>query len=285
MSDLMTVVLPGDDVPPDDLPKAQNKKKALKLGPGLRHIPPETITTTIAGALVTDARKNAAWIEYNSGRVSALPSAPISVQPIVILDHVCHSRPRQAVPSGGSIGTQLTLQQYLASVGDLVIATVLSSTSEHFNCYITPHTHTAALPHLAFEGANRKNQKKLPPHSLVYARIVNSGKDSIPEITCVDASTGKGEGLGPLNGGMVFKISLSMARRLLAGRKGGVSVLEGLSEKMGFEVAIGRNGMLWVDAGSVKATLAVGRAVQEADEQGLGEKGQKKAVDRALKKI
>jgi exosome complex component RRP40 len=41
----------------------------LKLGPGLRHIPPSTVVTTIAGALVTDNKKNAASIEFNSGRV------------------------------------------------------------------------------------------------------------------------------------------------------------------------------------------------------------------------
>lgn len=70
MSVSSIIVLPGDEIPRDALPKAQNEKKALKLGPGLRHIPPNTITTTIAGALVTDSKKNAAYIEYNSGRVS-----------------------------------------------------------------------------------------------------------------------------------------------------------------------------------------------------------------------
>lgn len=83
----------------------------------------------------------------------------------------------------------------------------------------------------------------------------------------------------------MFKISLGMARRLLAGKKGGVVVLEGLSEKMGFEVAIGRNGVLWVDGGNVKNTLAVGRAVQEVDEQALDERGQRKVVERVLKKL
>jgi exosome complex component RRP40 len=69
MSVSTTVVLPGDEIPVESLPQAQNKKKALTLGPGLRHIPPSTITTSVAGALVTDNKKNAAWVEYNSGRV------------------------------------------------------------------------------------------------------------------------------------------------------------------------------------------------------------------------
>lgn len=157
-----------------------------------------------------------------------------------------------------------------------------TSTGEAFNCFITPHTPLAILPHLSFEGATKKTRPQLSTNALVYARVLNPGKESMPELTCVDAS-GKGDGLGPLKGGMVFKISLGMARRLLAGKKGGVTLLEGLSEKIGFEVAVGRNGMLWVEGGSVKVTLAVGRAVQEVDEQALGEKGQKKVVEKTLK--
>ncbi|KAF2192500.1 hypothetical protein K469DRAFT_731023 [Zopfia rhizophila CBS 207.26] len=242
MSAKSTVVLPGDEIPASSLPKSPNKNRPLTLGPGLRHIPPNTIATTVAGALATDSRKNAAWIEYNSGR-------------------------------------------YLPITGDLVIATVQTSAAESFNCHITPNTPFATLPHLAFEGVTRKTRPQLTFNSLVYARILNAGKDTSPEITCANPSTGKSEGLGPLKGGMVFKISLGMARRLLAGRKGGVTVLDGLSEKVGFEVAIGRNGVLWVDGGSVKTTLAVGRAVQEVDEQALGEKGQKKVVERVLKNL
>lgn len=84
---------------------------------------------------------------------------------------------------------------------------------------------------------------------------------------------------------MIFDVSLGMARRLLAGAKGGVTVLEALGEKIGFEITVGRNGVLHVDGGSVKATLAIGRAIQEVDEQALGEKAQKKLADRVLKSL
>jgi exosome complex component RRP40 len=66
---MATLVLPGDEIPPSALPTGTGKRKTLKLGPGLRHIPPNTVVTTIAGALVTDDRKNAASVESNSGRV------------------------------------------------------------------------------------------------------------------------------------------------------------------------------------------------------------------------
>lgn len=67
-----TVVLPGDLIPPHALPIGTGKKKTLTLGPGLRHIPPDTVVTTIAGALVTDNKKNAASVDFNSGRVCFL---------------------------------------------------------------------------------------------------------------------------------------------------------------------------------------------------------------------
>jgi exosome complex component RRP40 len=66
---MATLVLPGDTIPPSALPTGTGKRKTLKLGPGLRHIPPNTVVTTIAGALTTDDRKNAASVEFNSGRV------------------------------------------------------------------------------------------------------------------------------------------------------------------------------------------------------------------------
>lgn len=62
-------VLPGDELDAASLPS--HPTLPIKLGPGLRHIPPSTITPTVAGQLCTDARKNAIWIEYNGGRVSA----------------------------------------------------------------------------------------------------------------------------------------------------------------------------------------------------------------------
>jgi exosome complex component RRP40 len=84
---------------------------------------------------------------------------------------------------------------------------------------------------------------------------------------------------------MVFTISLGMARRLLAGSKGGITFPDALGEKVGFEITVGRNGILHVDGGSVKATLAIGQALQEVDAQALGEKAQKKLAERVLKSL
>ncbi|KAF2820017.1 exosome complex exonuclease-like protein Rrp40 [Ophiobolus disseminans] len=236
-----TLVLPGDEIAPGALPTGTGKRKTLKLGPGLRHIPPNTIVSTVAGALVTNSKKNAASVEYNSGR-------------------------------------------YLPYPGDLVIATVNGSAAENFNCLLTPNTPPAALPHLAFEGATKKTRPQLPPASLVYCRVVSAGKDSAPELTCMDPATGKGEGLGLLKGGMVFKISLGMARRLLT-PKGDLVLLESLGGKVGFEVTVGRNGLVHVDGGAVKTTLAIGQAIQTVDDRALDDVAQKKLAADVMKKV
>jgi exosome complex component RRP40 len=110
-----------------------------------------------------------------------------------------------------------------------------------------------------------------------------------PELECVSASTGKSEGLGPLNGGMVFNISLGMARRLMMAKpaeQGSVIVLDELgAQGVAFEIAVGRNGKVWVDSKSVKATLAVGKAIQETDRKRLGVEEQKKFVRKLVKDL
>jgi exosome complex component RRP40 len=234
-----TILLPGDTVPAGALPTG--KRKTLKLGPGLRHIPPDAVVATVGGALATDSKKNAASVEYNSGK-------------------------------------------YLPYRGDLVIATVNGSAAESFNCLLTPNTPPATLPHLAFEGATKKTRPQLLPTSLVYSRVVSSGKDLPPELTCVDPATGKGEGLGLLKGGMLFNVSLGMARRLLS-PKGEVALLELLGGKVGFEVTVGRNGLVHVDGGNVKTTLAVGQAIQAVDERALGDTGQKRLAAEVIKNL
>ena len=64
-----TLVFPGEVISPDILPIPSNPALPLKLGPGLRHVLPSTITSTLAGPLCIDRKKNAIWVENNTGRV------------------------------------------------------------------------------------------------------------------------------------------------------------------------------------------------------------------------
>jgi exosome complex component RRP40 len=241
-----TILLPGEEIQQDQLPKS--KKGTLTLGPGLRHIPPSTILSTTSGSLHTDQRKAASWLEAPHGR-------------------------------------------YLPSVGDLVVAQIHHSSTETYHCGLTPHTSFALLGQLAFEGANKKTRPKLENGDLVYARVSRASKFEDTEIECVNPSSGKADGLGPLTGGMVFNVSPAFARRLMMGTdkdgrsKGGVVTLEEVSEKVKFEVAVGRNGRIWVDSGSVRTTAMIGRLLTQADEAGWSIEEQRKAVRKSMKDV
>ncbi|KKA31212.1 hypothetical protein TD95_000821, partial [Thielaviopsis punctulata] len=237
-------VLPGDHVDLNAFPR--NEKKPLRLGPGLKVDPPSTLIPTVAGALLSDPRKNLVWVEQGAGR-------------------------------------------YIASAGDLVIGTVQRSAGDIYIVSLSDYTLAATLHNLSFEGATKKTRPQLAPGALVYARVSGAHRYMDAELECVSASTGKADGLGPLTGGMVFGISLGMARRLLMPKvvqDGKMIVLEELGAGgVAFETAVGRNGKLWVASERMAIVIAVGRAVVETDEQNLDVKAQKKLVRRILEEL
>ncbi|RKF61914.1 Exosome complex component RRP40 [Erysiphe neolycopersici] len=235
-------VLPGDTLDAGALPS--HPVLPLKIGPGLRHTPPDTVRSTVAGHLCIDRRKNAIWVEYKGSR-------------------------------------------YIPTTGDLVIATIQKSATDFYYASISDYTAFASLPQLSFEGASRKTRPQLAAGALVYARISLANKHMDPELECYSPSTGKSEGLGPLIGGMLFPISLLMARRLMlpkSAEKGKIVILEEFeSIGIAFEIAVGRNGKLWVDSKSVKTTLAIGKSIQEVDDKCLNPADQKKLAKKIIK--
>lgn len=92
-----------------------------------------------------------------------------------------------------------------------------------------------------------------------------------------------------MTGGMLFPISLGMARRLMLSKpveQGNLVVLDELgSAGIAFEVAVGRNGKLWVDSKTVKTTLAIGKAIQETDEKSLDVEAQKKLAKKLARDL
>ena len=236
------LVLPGEAISLDSLPSATNPSAALRLGPGLLHTPPSTVTASLSGTLHTDSNKNAIWIEHHSGR-------------------------------------------YIPHTSDLVIASVHHSSTDYFHCTITTHTSQALLAHLAFEGATKKTRPQLSSGTLVYARVIRADIHSETEIACYNPSTGKSEGMGELKDGMLYDVSLGMARRLLMkSSQGQIVFLDELADKIAFEVAVGRNGKVWVKSDSIDETMLVGKALTECDNGGLDMEEQRKLVKKLLRK-
>lgn len=263
----LPLVLPGDPIPPALIPT--HAKHPLRLGPGLRHVPPSSILPTIAGQLIVNPHKTSMWVESNGGRVSPFPLPPPSP-----------TKPNPPPLRGA---------QYTPSPSDLVIGRVLRSATDLYYISLSPYTPPASLPHLAFESATKKTRPQLAPGALVYARVSLANRHMDPELECVSPSTGKADGLGPLTGGMVFDVSPGFARRLLLARsrdEGGVEVLELLgAEGVAFETAVGRNGRVWVGSESVKAVVVVGRALRETDEGRLGGEEQRRLVKRLVREM
>ncbi|GES62819.1 exosome complex exonuclease Rrp40 [Aspergillus terreus] len=268
------ILLPGDHVPSEYLPSS-NSSAPLRLGPGLRLLsqPPSStskssdhvLAATQPGILTTDPKRNA---------VSLLPT-----------------------PN----------RRYIPTANDLVIAQIHHSSPDYFHCMITPQAPQVLLGQLAFEGATKKTRPMLRQGDLVYARVLSTGLGAGAEVelTCVNPATGRAEpgGLGPLTGGMVFDISTGMAARLMRASSSsaenqdgvdGLVVLDELGKKLekvgGFEIAVGRNGKVWVDCANggdsaVKATVAIGRCLSAIDEHNLNPADQKKLVSRILREM
>ena len=176
--------------------------------------------------------------------------------------------------------------RYIPHAGDLVIAQVQRSSMDYFHLSICPHTPQAILPQFAFEGASKKTRPQLRAGDLVYAKVLSANRNMEVELACVNPSTGKSEpeGLGPINGGMMFDISTGLAARLLNSQN--FVVLEQLGAKIagGFEIAVGRNGKVWVDCpeSGVRGICAVGRCLQEANCGNLEESEQQRLVKRII---
>ncbi|KAJ5235320.1 uncharacterized protein N7469_004488 [Penicillium citrinum] len=267
------ILLPGDEVPASHVPST-NSNNPLKLGSGVRLLSQPSskatnsnhvLTATQAGILATDTKRNIVSLQTFSNR------------------------------------------RYIPTTNDLVIAQVHHSSIDYFHCIVTPHTAQALLGQLSFEGATKKTRPQLKGGDLVYARVlsVGVGAGAEVELTCVNPATGKAEpgGLGPLTGGMVFEISTGFAARLIRASSSsadhgdpidGLVVLAELGRKLeslgGFEIAVGRNGKVWVDCSSagesaVKATIAIGRCLQTTDDQNLNSMDQKKLVTRILREM
>jgi len=152
-------------------------------------------------------------------------------------------------------------KRYIPNVEDVLIGIVVDRRYEMFIVDVGGPTF-ASLPILAFEGATRRNTPNLQIGAALYARVVNAHRDSDPELACTDAS-GKAAGFGPLKGGYIFECTTGLARRLLS--KPTCPVLEALGKSLSYEIAVGLNGRVWVNAAKPATTIVVSNAILNAE--------------------
>ena len=151
------------------------------------------------------------------------------------------------------------VKRYTPHVSDCVIGIVSEKLGESFSLNISAPA-KASLHMLSFEGATRRNRPNLAPGDVVFARVEFCAIDMDPVLSCV-AQSGKADGFGQLKGGYVVEVGTAHARSLLSGDS---PVLNELSQHMTFEVAVGRNGRVWVEGSTTKDTIVAANVITES---------------------
>lgn len=154
-------------------------------------------------------------------------------------------------------------KRYIPSVRDHVLGVIVGKHVEGYRVLLQDHSQPVRLDQFAFENASKKNKPNLQLGSLVYGRVSLADRDIEPEIECFDATTGKAGGFGELKGGYILDVSLAYARFLLY--EEGAQLLMKIGEKVSFEIAIGVNGKIWVNAEDILVILKISNIVQECE--------------------
>ncbi|KAM7479910.1 hypothetical protein LguiA_028123 [Lonicera macranthoides] len=170
-------------------------------------------------------------------------------------------------------------KRYVPCMGDTVLGIVVDSKADNFLVDIKGPT-LAFLPVLAFEGGTRRNIPKFETGTLLYARVVKANTGMNPELSCMDV-TGKAAEFGQLKDGYMFESSTGLSRMLLSSPA--CPVLEALGKKLSFEIAVGLNGRVWVNAESPSTVILVTNAIMNSES--LSGVQQKIMVEKLLKRV
>eukprot|EP00041_Stephanoeca_diplocostata_P033437 m.1105284 g.1105284 ORF g.1105284 m.1105284 type:complete len:243 (-) comp24337_c0_seq2:4128-4856(-) len=144
--------------------------------------------------------------------------------------------------------------------GDEVIGIVVGRPMDVFSVDIGS-SRPASLPVLAFEGATKRNKPNVQIGDLVFARVVTAGKHIEAELSCMNAN-GKSGGFGQIIGGYMFSCSSGLCRSL---RRPNSPILTALSSSVAFEIVVGLNGRVWVNAETPEHVVLVANAVENSE--------------------
>lgn len=139
-------------------------------------------------------------------------------------------------------------KRYYPKKGDLVVGVVTKKSGDVFKVDIGS-SELASLPLLAFEGATKKQKPDLQVGDAVYARLLSAHREMEPELVCVDSYFKAGK-LGPLSSdGFIINLDLNFIHKLLDVE---FPLLHVLGKKYVYEIAVGVNGKVWINAKTTK---------------------------------
>lgn len=154
-------------------------------------------------------------------------------------------------------------KRYVPKRGELVLGVVAIKRGDLFKVDIGS-SELASLSVFSFEGATKKQKPDIQIGDVIYGRLLSAHREMEPELVCID-SYGKAKQLGILsNEGFMFNISQEFAHRLLNFEN---PLLRKLGKKTTFEIAIGMNGRIWINARSTHDIDTVYSALLAAEKQ------------------
>jgi exosome complex component RRP40 len=156
--------------------------------------------------------------------------------------------------SSGDAWLDVHMKRYIPAAEETILGIVVETHAEAYAVDICAPTR-ATLPVLSFEGATKHNRPKLAVGSLVHARILSSNYAKEPILSCVD-KVGHAGGLGVLVGGYTFQCSTHLSRKLLIHPAASLA-LEKLGETISFEIVVGLNGRVWINAATVADSIVI----------------------------
>ncbi|KAK2848704.1 hypothetical protein Q5P01_008538 [Channa striata] len=152
-------------------------------------------------------------------------------------------------------------RRYVPAKGESVIGIVAAKAGDIFKVDFGG-SEQASLSYLAFEGATKRNRPNVQVGDLVFAQFTIANKDMEPELVCIDSS-GRANGMGVFGGGgLLFKVSLGLVRRLLSPNS---EICSDLDQMFPCELVVGMNGRVWVKSSSVQQTLIIANLLQSCD--------------------
>ncbi|XP_006629821.1 exosome complex component RRP40 [Lepisosteus oculatus] len=152
-------------------------------------------------------------------------------------------------------------KRYVPAKGECVIGIVTAKSGDVFKVDVGG-SEQASLSYLAFEGATKRNRPNVQVGDLVYSQFIIANKDMEPELVCIDSS-GRANGMGVFGtGGLLFKVSLGLVRKLLVPQS---EIVKDLEKIFPFEMVVGMNGRIWVKARSTQQTLIVANILESCE--------------------
>jgi exosome complex component RRP40 len=155
-------------------------------------------------------------------------------------------------------------RRYQAQVGDSVVGVIQDRNAESYRVNLFGNR-IGVLPKLAFDGASKRNNPNLNRGDLVFCHVTHNDPHTDVMLSCFATKGPKKDWMteeamfGPLKTGTSIRVSHTFAQRLLNPSN---RMLAALGEALPFEMVVGVNGLVWVRAGSLEATLVVVRALQ-----------------------